>query len=363
LIQNETRLIDTALQCVYACRTTSKSTLGYMSIIYKCLPERDAAKATTDAEYSKLQDRVDAFEIHLEACELLHRSKVNIPIRTFVGISTADNGSNDDQDDWLAQASPEVLGDADDVGDTASGDSTSNGSDRRGQRLIVALLRQGTITGAALGSQEWQELARAVSNIQTLLLPNVTARFCVQRICESLLCNRQWELAREYLSKLGDREQADALIVQVSQELFNSASSMDDPVLEQAQQCLDLASAADCACGAERELHDAIRLLRSYFCITILPVQVRLLDKHTLIERVLDRSSDACLDPEAILDLASKLGLQGSSLHQVRLSIASRALLLKHFDCAIGLCRTLMMAKYAKAWQLCVSLATANEVC
>ena len=362
IIRTETTLLETVLLCSYNCRITNSTTLACMSSMFRCLPERNSSN--TDVVYQQLHDLVDSFEIHLEACESLHRLKLSIPIATFVGISAGAAAPAE----WHLDEHAMALGsnDSNDTVDSGGSDTDLVEQDHaspRARRLIVELLRQGKTAGSEFGEREWQGLVRAILSIQQLLVPEVPLEFCYRRICEALLSSSQWTLAREYLTKLAKPETADALVLKVSQEMFNSAASMDDTVLESARLCLALASKSDFACETERELHDSIHMLRSFFKIsTMLPVQVRLLDKHVLLERILDRSPDACLDPEPILDLARKLGLSSSGLHQVRVSLATRATLVSHWETAVRLCHQLVLAKYANAWQLCMSLATASVV-
>ena len=82
IIRDDEQLVETALACVYACKSGGTDVLDVSNDIFESLPPRDAMLSGAPA-YHKLHDRVDALDRHLYACEVLARSGVNLPLSHF----------------------------------------------------------------------------------------------------------------------------------------------------------------------------------------------------------------------------------------------------------------------------------------
>lgn len=223
-------LISLALDCLYACQQTDQ--LETAMKIYDCLPERPTGPGVSP-ELSRLHDRLDQLQLHLEAADILENHEVAM---------------------------------------TLSSIAAKQQDDEQAEQIFVRLTRTFMRKAQPPTEGQWREVLQDMLELQKKVFNRISPQLCYEILVGSLLSSSKKESivsAGQMLqldpnqqrhkaasgSDIGSRKPVDVavipfkrskqLILQASEEYFNSSENLSDPSLELASYCLGLISVED----------------------------------------------------------------------------------------------------------------------
>uniref|UniRef100_A0AAZ3QC43 Neuroblastoma-amplified sequence n=1 Tax=Oncorhynchus tshawytscha TaxID=74940 RepID=A0AAZ3QC43_ONCTS len=222
---------------------------------------------------------------------------------------------------------------------------SSQTSTEEAHALMVKLCRHTGRRTPPVSESVWrgvlQDLLDMQHSVYTCLLPDT----CHQIFVESLLCSSRPEnvvlagqlihcsavshdvvpvsgsfrdRGRGGLSAKVNYHTAVELVLAAAREYFNSSTTLTDPCIELARECLKLITDCPPAVQEEMDIISSLSVLES-FNVNILPLQVRLrVERLSIIEQCISQCSKAYTQSALLLDLASLLRVAGNT-HTPRL--------------------------------------------
>uniref|UniRef100_A0A8K9X1G2 NBAS subunit of NRZ tethering complex n=1 Tax=Oncorhynchus mykiss TaxID=8022 RepID=A0A8K9X1G2_ONCMY len=291
------QLMTVALECIYSCERDDQLSLCYD--ILECLPQRGYGPETNIT--ASLHDQVDKLEKHLSVVEVLEKHGLQKPV-SYV--------------------------------------RSSQTSTEEAHALMVKLCRHTGRRTPPVSESVWrgvlQDLLDMQHSVYTCLLPDT----CHQIFVESLLCSGRPEnvvlagqlihcsavshdvvpvsvsfrdRGRGGLSAKVNYHTAVELVLAAAREYFNSSTTLTDPCIELARECLKLITDCPPAVQEEMDIISSLSVLES-FNVNILPLQVRLrVERLSIIEQCISQCSKAYTQSALLLDLASLLRVAGNT--------------------------------------------------
>ncbi|XP_052380578.1 NBAS subunit of NRZ tethering complex isoform X2 [Oncorhynchus keta] len=335
------QLMTVALECIYSCERDDQLSLCYD--ILECLPQRGYGPETNIT--ASLHDQVDKLEKHLSVVEVLEKHGLQKPV-SYV--------------------------------------RSSQTSTEEAHALMVKLCRHTGRRTPPVSESVWrgvlQDLLDMQHSVYTCLLPDT----CHQIFVESLLCSSRPEnvvLAGQLIHcsavshdvvpvsvSFRDRGRggwsakvnyhtAVELVLAAAREYFNSSTSLTDPCIELARECLKLITDCPPAVQEEMDIISSLSVLES-FNVNILPLQVRLrVERLSIIEQCISQCSKAYTQSALLLDLASLLRVAGGDewryKGQVFSLLAQQALQALDYKTSYIHCQDLMASGYGDGWEVC----------
>uniref|UniRef100_A0A8K9X841 NBAS subunit of NRZ tethering complex n=1 Tax=Oncorhynchus mykiss TaxID=8022 RepID=A0A8K9X841_ONCMY len=250
------QLMTVALECIYSCERDDQLSLCYD--ILECLPQRGYGPETNIT--ASLHDQVDKLEKHLSVVEVLEKHGLQKPV-SYV--------------------------------------RSSQTSTEEAHALMVKLCRHTGRRTPPVSESVWrgvlQDLLDMQHSVYTCLLPDT----CHQIFVESLLCSGRPEnvvlagqlihcsavshdvvpvsvsfrdRGRGGLSAKVNYHTAVELVLAAAREYFNSSTTLTDPCIELARECLKLITDCPPAVQEEMDIISSLSVLES-FNVNILPLQ------------------------------------------------------------------------------------------
>ncbi|NXJ11056.1 NBAS protein, partial [Odontophorus gujanensis] len=337
IIPEQDQLMITALECIYSCERDDQLALCYD--ILECLPQRGYGPETDKT--SSLHDAVDELERILSVSELLEKHGLQKPV-SFVK------------------------------------DTKDNAEEAR--KLMIRLTRHTGRKQPSVSEMQWKELLQDMLDMQQKVYTCLQSDTCYEIFTESLLCSSSidnihlagqmmhcsiWSVDQPVSSKGKPQYKVSygrsiELVLAASREYFNSSTSLTDSCMDLARCCLQLI--VDCPNAIQEEL-DLIRALGylEEFGVKILPLQVRLCsDRLDLIKDCLSQLPTNYKQSAKLLGLANLLRVAGDDQMerkgQVLILLVEQALSFQDYKAASMHCQELMIAGYAKSWEVCSQL-------
>lgn len=277
-------LISLALDCIYACQKTDQ--LETAMKIYDCLPERPS-DSKNDFILTQLHDRLDQLQSHLEAADILENYDV--------AITPADIASKQKDEDQIEQ-------------------------------LFVRLTRTAMRKGQTSNENRWKELLDDMLELQNKVFNRIRPQMCYEILVGSLLSSARkesitsagmllklnpdvdTELSLESTALLESEchrplemavipfKRSKQLILQASEEYFNSSENLSDPSLELAILCLGLVTVEDEQIQEEKVKRLSLPLFIVNYDINVFVIYAILIYRTLLAQRSCFMISDlTCL--------------------------------------------------------------------
>eukprot|EP01087_Luapelamoeba_hula_P008939 TRINITY_DN2274_c0_g1_i1.p1 TRINITY_DN2274_c0_g1~~TRINITY_DN2274_c0_g1_i1.p1 ORF type:complete len:2463 (-),score=430.43 TRINITY_DN2274_c0_g1_i1:9-6800(-) len=211
--------------------------------------------------------------------------------------------------------------------------------------------------------QTWRTLLQDMLDLRRLAYPSTPAHQCYYHFVGSLLQAGQVDLAREFISKVGEGEagekERESLALEAARLHFNSAPAINHlQSLTLARQCLSLGNTTS-KIVEEQNLHEAVAMLRGYG-VELLPLQIRLQaaqDPTRIILDLLPSHPGAYKDVDRLARIGSLLGATPEGKRAILHQIAHRALDLQDNETAYASITKLMSVDYAPIWEEAAQLA------
>eukprot|EP01116_Phalansterium_solitarium_P023335 TRINITY_DN8107_c1_g1_i1.p1 TRINITY_DN8107_c1_g1~~TRINITY_DN8107_c1_g1_i1.p1 ORF type:complete len:2417 (-),score=769.50 TRINITY_DN8107_c1_g1_i1:100-7350(-) len=328
IIKDDERLMEWTLACVY--ENPKSGPWNVISDIFTCMPLRDR-EAAHAARYERLHDRVDAFDAHLTAAELLSKYNLAPPLKFFV-----------------------------DLGSDAARQESA-------RQLIVKACLQSVQAKPAVTAAHWTQLLQDLLALQTKVFSFIPVKEIYTQYVQSVLKAGHFDLAKRQLSQLGTVE-AERLVLESAREYFNSAATVSDTAMAQASEALSIIPVSP-AVTAETHLINAVAMLASHG-VTLLPLQIRLhADRRQLIRAALHTDPSAYKIPSAVQRLATLLGVvppgsksSNPASQEVQLMIGLSAF--EHGDraAAYATASSLIQDSYTPVWELARDLGSCSAL-
>ncbi|PRP88568.1 neuroblastoma-amplified sequence-like [Planoprotostelium fungivorum] len=343
VIKDVTRLIEISLDCVYRCKRTDQWSV--MNDIFSYLPVRDPNNR--DVQYVRLQDRLDRFEVHLSASEVLHQYGLAPPIAFYDTINTEDQEKK-----------------------------------KECRQLLRGIFQQAQNKSIHIDEQAWHSMIKDALGLQESVFPFVPKRWIYYVFVEAIFRSGKVKLVRDYTMTLyalensaaihGDSAETDEigtmedLVLKSSMEYFNSAPSIHHPSVDTALDILKTHPRTP-KISSEIDLIQGTRMLSQFGLHDVLPVQIRLeKDRARLIERILAESKTAYQNPTGIHGLYNLLcaDTHSHTKHHINYLITLAALRNSDYDRCYSTCKTMMtqtIKNQVPLWSVCRDLAAAEK--
>jgi len=225
-------LISLSLDCIYACQQTDQ--LEVAMKLYDCLPERPSG-SKTPPELSRLHDRLDQLQSHLEAADILENHEIYM--------------------------TPSVI-------------AAKQLDAEQSEQLFVRLTRTFMRKAQPPTENQWKEVLQDMLELQKKVFQRVSPQLCYEILVGSLLSSskkenitsaslmlqldpnhHQQQRSVPQSGESGPRkplemafipfERSKQLILETAEEYFNSSENLSDPCLELANYCLGLITVED----------------------------------------------------------------------------------------------------------------------
>lgn len=200
IIKNLYHLMKITLSTVYASPKTEDWDL--VSEIFTCMPVRDLKEQNVSPLYKELQDRIDLFERHLNAAEILFKYQTPRPLSWFFELTS--NETDPKRIEELRNESKEI---------------------------VESLLKQNKFSSKTT-TKDFQTLLHDLQELQKNVFTFLSVLEIQKSIFEVSLRNGQIDVAKDLLLKSNNSPQLLESLLNVEKELFNSAATMDDPILK-----------------------------------------------------------------------------------------------------------------------------------
>eukprot|EP01135_Chromosphaera_perkinsii_P010784 Nk52_evm1s2226 gene=Nk52_evmTU1s2226 len=318
IIKDETRLITLALECVYLYEGED---IAPISDIYECLPEN---AGLAESNSSKLHERLDTLETQISAVEIFGKYGVQLSIRFFLKKLNTEECM-----DLFIKAA----------------------------RLAVK---------ESFSEKQWRLLLGDFVEIQKTVFDFVPFINVLTLFVENLMCCGKEEMfgfAKELMNVCPEENRnskipyliAVQIVVKVSREYFNSASSSSDSSIALARGCLSIIEPTD-EIESERGLILATELLSDFGC-SILPIQVRLnTQKKELVLMALSSRESNFKRLKDILHLCTLLKISEREKSDILCSVAEVAFDEGDFLFAYTVCLDAVTLKCENIWNICFKL-------
>ncbi|OIT26501.1 PREDICTED: MAG2-interacting protein 2 [Nicotiana attenuata] len=313
--QNETEVVDCALQCIYSCSVTDRWSM--MASILSKLP------FSRDSEDAGLKERVRLAEGHIEAGRILALYQVPKPISFF-------------QEAY---------------------------SDEKGVKQIIRLILSKFVRRQpGRSDNDWTNMWLDLQSLQEKAFRFIDLEYMLMEFCRGLLKAGKFALARNYLKGVGSvslaNDKAENLVIQAAREYFFSASSLSCSEIWKAKECLNIFPTSRNV-RVEADVIDAVTVKLPNLGVTLLPMQFRQIkDPMEIVKLVVTSQGGAYLNVDEIIELAKLLGLSShDDISAVQEAIAREAAVVGDLQLAFDLCLVLAKKGHGSVWDLCAALA------
>lgn len=241
-----------------------------------CVSAREPVRESSDAEYARLQDAVDMFEVHLIAAELLAKHQCPKPLAFFRKLCSAEG-----REDAIL--------------------------------LIETVCRKAERAKPKFTDDKWESLIKDLLEMRAKAFPFLAEEIIYMRACQSLLATSNFILAQQLLTPIDgaggsqqtrvqsqqsrsqsagknavadaetggqkraliSRENAEQLVIGATREFFNSAPSADHELFRLAKECATniLPPPRSPALESEASLIKGVEQLEA-LGLAVVPVQV-----------------------------------------------------------------------------------------
>lgn len=400
IIGDQESVIRVALACVYSCSAADATHRSLLNDIFESLPAR-----TPDCSpvLAALQDRVDLFEQHLSAVEILAKYRVNKPLGWFLNMVPSANApapdaglqALQDADTRLVQEAKEgragslnslvdrhrrAPAEGEGAATLLDGARLRKQADKKAreevQEILISLSRRALRRKPALSSRDWRGMRGDLQELRSAMFSFVEAEDICVSFLECVLAAGQFEIAVSELQQIvvADEEEsqgddsvlrlpigkAEAVVLSAAKEMLNSAPSALHATAQLARHCLHVLPAiserqAPVVLSAERaqlrrewqeelDLVDGVTQL-AHFGVDTVPLEVRLKPKEqrlSFVQLALDSIDDAYMHSDELLTIARLLGCSTPELQaQAKLRIIAAAS---------------VRGQHAQAYETCLSL-------
>ncbi|GBG25347.1 Neuroblastoma-amplified sequence [Hondaea fermentalgiana] len=393
LIPLPTALIETALACCYACPAPDAQ--SSFDKIFQSLPARQREMETRVPALAALQDRVEMLDTFLDVNAQLAPFHAAVPLQVFADSYQANETQEAEHllESGLVQREEALLEhlmtgssthwfesdarsefvaspDPTDLASVATGEGANARAERPvvdpGYRIALRVLRRAAATPDA-GREHWDRALAAVWSLRRAL-PYLSRRFLARGCLLTLLRAGQFDVAHELIVDMDEaagenaillRDEMEDLVIEVSQEFFNSSADFGSDEMKKAQNVLKtLPFAASQRVQTEANLVQILDLLSNQLGTPMVPLQVRMFINSDAPEEIVDRVLNAnpllYKNDSKLLRLAYLMGLEGPDQSAaIRLRVVQAAL--AHDD--IETARRLVDAMVEKAEVLLDSAA------
>ncbi|KAL6047391.1 putative Neuroblastomaamplified protein [Balamuthia mandrillaris] len=324
IIRDPVHLMRAALSCVYAC-PSPQDYWPQLNTIFESLPAREHLEHTIHGgaeEERALHDRVDRFEIHLAADELLEKYDLVQPFSFFVEMDSVEDKS-------------------------------------AASTLLCKMTQKLVKSKPAAAKQAWLRLLEDMLFLRQHVFPYISEEDCHKYYCQALLLTGRFELVEKYLHQTHDPE---AVALEASRLHFNAAANAQDQELDLAQKCLEIVPLS-VEVNKELDLIEAVRMLSEEYNFTKLPVQIRLSLNSLphLFHEVLELNPTCFQQPDKLLQLATLLGASLETKRWVQLLLVRTAMRAGDHATAFSLCIHIISLDYVEVAPLCAELAMNDQ--
>ena len=289
IIREPPEVIRAALGCIYAC--PSVNLVHEMNEIFNMIPLVTERHREVYPNIEDLDKDVDLLNCHLNAVEILRSYNIS-PLISFF------------REYEHARASSGNI-------------PSSHALFVAGKEFLDQVSRKFLSEPTAVTEERLKRLIDDLKFIRTAL-PGIPIRFCHEMIFKHLVGSGCFEISSKLLESISsvvddngepvlNEETVEAILLDVAQEYFNSASDAEDVALDHAKRTLDMCPNLNDAVMAEMHLIEAARLINELGS-SLVPLQLRLMEcKSNAIARVLEDNPSVYASPAHIRRLATLL--------------------------------------------------------
>ncbi|KAJ9580565.1 hypothetical protein L9F63_024258, partial [Diploptera punctata] len=245
-------------------------------------------------------------------------------------------------------------------------------------QLLVRLARNIAKKVQPPSESEWEQLLNDIRDLQKICFTCISTEVCFEVYVATLLssgCEKNIRSAVNFLNcqqvdyrnrKISYNNSV-KLVLNAAMEYFDSAGSLDDPVMDLARSCLSLITDDNEEIKQLQDLIGALQLL-SDFGITMLPLQVVILlctERLRLVEVSIQSKPTAYRNKQKLFQLSNKLQVCGKDLRQregkILVLIAEAALEVFDYQFCAEICQELVSKSHAIGWQVVQKLGQSED--
>jgi len=272
IIQDPEMLIEIALDCMYASPSVNQWDL--MNRIFLSLPARDSSNEKQSAQYQALQDRLDEFELHLLASEILSKYNIAPPLQFYRRMDISSSSSDCDNKDlasfqenvkklllklFYQQSSVRSWNASNFLNQLSSSSAMETSLETFSKGHYLRKEESSSLANDDYDDDDDEHRLRNVLQDVLLLREKVFYSFlsedwCYASFVGSLLRSaipQRIQLAQQYLNYFSNAED---IIIDVVKEYFNSAASVEDSAMQLAKQVLSIAPSTSMRISEELNL-------------------------------------------------------------------------------------------------------------